>query len=176
MPILPRRRICPPSIIWAMCRGTKTRPPRPGTRGSNRDPRSARCSARRCPACRRRRATPISTSDRRPRSRRRSPKPPARRASTRSASRGRMRFRARPSGCAQFLAAGAHGDMDWMAQKCRPPRRSARAVAGRARDRHARRQLRPAATIRWRSCASARAAPSRSMPKATIITTSSSRG
>ena len=32
-----------------------------------------------------------------------------------SASRGRMRSRWRRNGCAQFLAAGAHGDMDWMA-------------------------------------------------------------
>ena len=30
---LPRRRICPPPIIWAMCRGTQTKPPRTGTRG-----------------------------------------------------------------------------------------------------------------------------------------------
>jgi len=32
-PIWPQPRICPPSTIWAMYRGTKTKPPGTGTRG-----------------------------------------------------------------------------------------------------------------------------------------------
>ena len=38
-----------------------------------------------------------------------------RKVSTPSASRGRMRSRLRRSGCANFSACGAHGDMAWMA-------------------------------------------------------------
>ena len=97
----PRRRICPRPIIWAMCRGRKTRPPSRGTRGSSRGRRSARCSTTRCPVSHRRQATPISTFDPPPRSRRRSRQSRARRASTPSALRGRTRSRSRRSGCAR---------------------------------------------------------------------------
>ena len=83
-----------------MCRGTKTRPPRTGTRGSNRGRRFARCSPRRCRACRRRRATPISISERRRRSRPRCSPPRARRALTRRRHAARRNPARRRSGCA----------------------------------------------------------------------------
>ena len=50
----------------------------------------------------------------------------------------------------EFLDAGAHGDMDWLAAQPRAPHGSARAVARRALGHHARRQLRARMKIRSR--------------------------
>ena len=71
---------------------------------------------RSCRDCRRRRATPISTSDaagaRRPRS---SPRPRALGFDAVGVTRPDAIPLARRNGLRAFLAAGAHGDMDWMA-------------------------------------------------------------
>ena len=122
------------------------------------------------PACRRRRATPISTSDRRPRSRARSPTAARAHgfdivgiARPDSIPRAGERLRA-------FLAAGEHGDMEWMAKNAErrgdprtlwPEVRSVVMLGvnyGPADD--------PLAILQ----AARRAAPSRSTPRATTIT------
>ena len=114
--------------------------------------------------------TPISTSDARRRSRRRSPRPRARRASTRSASRGRTRSRARPSGCA--TSSPPAPTATWTGWRKTPTGAAIRACCGRTCARSSCSASITARTaIRWRSCKSACMAPSRSTPKATIITT-----
>ena len=97
-------------------------------------------------------------------------------ASTPSASRGRTPFREAGARLEHFLADGAHGDMAWMAASAER-RGEPRTLWPRgALGDHARHELRARRTIRWRSCGDATAARSRSMPRATTITTSSSRG
>ena len=75
---------------------------------------------------------------------------PARSDSIASASPRRMRSRTPAKHFRDFLDAGAHGDMDWLA--ARPERRAdPRGLwAGRAFGHHARRQLRARSKIRWR--------------------------
>ena len=87
-------------------------------------------------------------------------------------SRSRLRSRdGRPRTFSDFSNTGAHGDMDWLAADPRAPRRSARAVAGRALGHHARRQLRARRGSAGDPAAAHAAARSRSMRRATTITT-----
>src|SRR5690349_21650032 len=97
-----------------MCLGTRTRPPKAGTRGSSRGRRSAPCWPRRCPDWRRPKPTPISIF--------RSRRAEAELIATARACGFEVAGVVRPDAIPQaaprlqeFLDAGAHGDMAWMA-------------------------------------------------------------